>query len=249
MCVPQRLKSTFLEFLGRHSLMTGLIIWNSILGVMFFPFVLIFSIFQLLVWKGLRSFSFLSVPSQFLPSSFPVPSQFLPSSFPVPSQFHPSYFPKLIRAKVHGGNPEGQLHWSKMSFLKSILKQNAVYQSNFQMSRQCLQRSDIFYLTLQRFTVSTYIGGGLQSEDFQTFFIQFLNKLTHGACPMGTQAYPRVPSGYPIDITLLFLIQFSKSQVLLSPLMKSNNLKKRLNYWAVSLHRYSWRNSTVCTWK
>ena len=38
------------------------------------------------------------------------------------------------------------------------------------MSRQCLQRSDIFYLTLQRFTVSTYIGDGLQSEDFQTFY-------------------------------------------------------------------------------
>ena len=100
--------------------------------------------------------------SQFLPSSFPVPSQFLPSSF--------SYFPKLIRAKVHDGNSEGRLHWYKMSFLKSILKQNAVYQSNFQMSRQCLQRSDVFYLTLQRFTVSTYIGDGLQSEDFQTFF-------------------------------------------------------------------------------
>ena len=58
-----------------------------------------------------------------------------------------------------------------MSFLKSILKQNAVYQSNFQMSRQCLQRSDVFYLTLQRFTVSTYIGDGLQSEDFQTFLV------------------------------------------------------------------------------
>ena len=94
---------------------------------------------------------------------------FVSSSFPVPSQVHPSYFPKLIRAKVHGGNSEGRLHWYKMSFLKSILKQNAVYQSNFQMSRQCLQRSDIFYLTLQRFTVSTYIGDGLQSEDFQTF--------------------------------------------------------------------------------
>ena len=66
----------------------------------------------------------------------------------------------LTCSKVHGGNPEGQLHWS----------QNAVYQSNFQMSRQCLQRSDMFYLTLQRFTVSTYIGGGLQSEDFQTFY-------------------------------------------------------------------------------
>ena len=37
------------------------------------------------------------------------------------------------------------------------------------MSRQCLQRSDVFYLTPHRFTVSTYIGGGLQSEDFQTF--------------------------------------------------------------------------------
>ena len=109
------------------------------------------------------------VPSQFLFSSFPVPSLFLPSSFPVPSQFLPSYFPKLIRAKVHDGNSEGRLHWYKMSFLKSILKQNAVYQSNFQMSRQCLQRSDVFYLTLQRFTVSTYIGDGLQSEDFQTF--------------------------------------------------------------------------------
>ena len=60
-----------------------------------------------------------------------------------------------------------------MSFLKSILKQNAVYQSNFQMSRQCLQRSDVFYLTLQRFTVSTYIGDGLQSEDFQTFLKNF----------------------------------------------------------------------------
>ena len=59
----------------------------------------------------------------------------------------------------------------KCPFLKSILKQNAVYQSNFQMSRQCLQRSDVFYLTLQRFTVSTYIGDGLQSEDFQTFII------------------------------------------------------------------------------
>ena len=103
-----------------------------------------------------------SVPSQFLPSSFPVPSQFLP-------QFLPSYFPKLIRAKVHDGNSEGRLHWYKMSFLKSIIKQSAVYQSNFQMSRQCLQRSDVFYLTLQRFTVSTYIGDGLQSEDFQTF--------------------------------------------------------------------------------
>ena len=107
--------------------------------------------------------------SQFLPSFFPVPSQFLLSSFPVPSQFHPSYFPKLIRAKVHGGTSEGGLYLFKMSFLKSILKQNAVYQSNFQMSRQCLQRSDVFYLTLQRFTVSTYIGDGLQSEDFQTF--------------------------------------------------------------------------------
>ena len=94
---------------------------------------------------------------------------FVSSSFSVPSKFLPSYFPKLIRAKVHGGNSEGRLHLFKMSFLKSILKQNAVYQSNFQMSRQCLQRSDVFYLTLQRFTVSTYIGGGLQSEDFQTF--------------------------------------------------------------------------------
>ena len=94
---------------------------------------------------------------------------FVSSSFSVPSQFLSSYFPKLIRAKVHDGNSEGQLHWYKMSFLKSILKQNAVYQSNFQMSRQCLQRSDVFYLTLQRFTVSTYIGDGLQSEDFQTF--------------------------------------------------------------------------------
>ena len=87
------------------------------------------------------------------------------------SQFLPSYFPKLIRAKVHDGNSEGRLHWYKMSFLKSILKQNAIYQSNFQMSRQCLQRSDVFYLTLQRFTVSTYIGDGLQSEDFQTFLV------------------------------------------------------------------------------
>ena len=95
---------------------------------------------------------------------------FVSSSFSVPSQFLHSYFPKLIRAKVHDGNSEGRLHWYKMSFLKSILKQNAVYQSNFQMSRQCLQRSDVFYLTLQRFTVSTYIGDGLQSEDFQTFF-------------------------------------------------------------------------------
>ena len=94
---------------------------------------------------------------------------FVSSSFSVPSQFLHSYFPKLIRAKVHDGNSEGRLHWYKMSFLKSILKQNAVYQSNFQMSRQCLQRSDVFYLTLQRFTVSTYIGDGLQSEDFQTF--------------------------------------------------------------------------------
>ena len=94
---------------------------------------------------------------------------FVSSSFSVPSQFLPSYFPKLIRAKVHDGNSEGQLHWYKMSFLKSILKQNAVYQSNFQMSRQCLQRSDVFYLTLQRFTLSTYICDGLQSEDFQTF--------------------------------------------------------------------------------
>ena len=107
----------------------------------------------------------------FVSSSFPVPSQFYLSSFSVPSQFLPSYFPKLIRAKVHDGNSEGRLHWYKMSFLKSILKQNAVYQSNFQMSRQCLQRSDVFYLTLQRFTVSTYIGGGLQSEDFQTFIL------------------------------------------------------------------------------
>ena len=108
------------------------------------------------------------VLSQFLPSSF---LSSFPVPFSVPSQFLPSYFPKLIRAKVHDGNSEGRLHWYKMSFLKSILKQNAVYQSNFQMSRQCLQRSDVFYLTLQRFTVSTYIGDGLQSEDFQTFFI------------------------------------------------------------------------------
>ena len=92
-----------------------------------------------------------------------------------PSQFLPSYFPKLIRAKVHDGNSEGRLHWYKMSFLKSILKQNAVYQSNFQMSRQWLQRSDVFYLTLQRFTVSTYIGDGLQSEDFQTFSLTSVN--------------------------------------------------------------------------
>ena len=41
------------------------------------------------------------------------------------------------------------------------------------MSRQCLQRSDVFYLTLQRFTVSTYIGDGLQSEDFQTFLMKY----------------------------------------------------------------------------
>ena len=103
---------------------------------------------------------------------------FVSSSFSVPSQFLPSYFPKLIRAKVHDGNSEGRLQWYKMSFLKSILKQNAVYQSNFQMSRQCLQRSDVFYLTLQRFTVSTYIGDGLQSEDFQTFFPEFWFELT-----------------------------------------------------------------------
>ena len=45
------------------------------------------------------------------------------------------------------------------------------------MSRQCLQRSDVFYLTLQRFTVSTYIGDGLQSEDFQTFSILLSNLL------------------------------------------------------------------------
>ena len=101
-------------------------------------------------------------------------SYFVSSSFSVPSQFLPSYFPKLIRAKVHDGNSEGRLHWYKMSFLKSILKQNAVYQSNFQMSRQCLQRSDVFYLILQGFTVSTYIGDGLQSEDFQTFFFMVL---------------------------------------------------------------------------
>ena len=94
---------------------------------------------------------------------------FRPPVITVHSQFHPSYIPKLIRAKVHVRNSEGRLHWSKMSFLKSLLKQNAVYQSNFQMSRQCLQWSDISYLTLQRFTVSIYIGGCLQSEDFQTF--------------------------------------------------------------------------------
>ena len=120
-------------------------------------------------WKGLRSFLLKDI-------GLSVIFQFLPSSLPVPSQFHPSYFPKLIRAKVHGGNSEGRLHWYKMSFLKSIIKQNAVYQSNFQMSRQCLQRSDVFYLTLQRFTVSTYIGDGLQSEDFQTFFQRVCQK-------------------------------------------------------------------------
>ena len=69
-----------------------------------------------------------------------------------------------------------------MSFLKSIIKQNAVYQSNFQMSRQCLQRSDVFHLTLQRFTVSTYIGDGLQSEDFQTFWSVMLVSVELGSC-------------------------------------------------------------------
>ena len=80
---------------------------------------------------------------------------------------------KVYSSKVDDGNSEGRLHWYKMSFLKSILKQKAAYQSNFQMSRQWLQRSDVFYLTLQRFTVSTYIGDGLQSEDFQTFFTYY----------------------------------------------------------------------------
>ena len=48
---------------------------------------------------------------------------------------------KVYSSKVDDGNSEGRLHWYKMSFLKSILKQKAAYQSNFQMSRQCLQRS------------------------------------------------------------------------------------------------------------
>ena len=50
------------------------------------------------------------------------------------------------------------------------------------MSRQCLQRSDVFYLTLQRFTVSTYIGDGLQSEDFQTFSFHFQNMTVENYC-------------------------------------------------------------------
>ena len=45
------------------------------------------------------------------------------------------------------------------------------------MSRQCLQRSEVIYLTPQRFTVSTYIGDGLQSEDFQTFTLE-IGKVT-----------------------------------------------------------------------
>ena len=71
-------------FLGRHSLNGGphntkLHCWRERE-----PFSHPFfghTFFQLLVWKGLRSFSFLSVPSQFFPSSFPVLSQFFPSSF------------------------------------------------------------------------------------------------------------------------------------------------------------------------
>ena len=128
---------------------------------------LCFLIFHSLKKKStFLNFSSFPVLSQFLFSSFPVPFQFLPSSLPVPSQL----FSKANKSKGSWRKLWGSVHWYKMSFLKSILKQNAVYQSNFQMSRQCLQRSDVFYLTLQRFTVSTYIGDGLQSEDFQTFF-------------------------------------------------------------------------------
>ena len=160
-------------------------------------------------------------------------SYFVSSSFPVPSQFLPSYFPKLIRAKVHGGNTEGQLHWSKMSFLKSLLKQNAVYQSNFQMSRQCLQRSDMFYLTLQRFTVSTYIGDGLQSEDFQTFFkvkvkgnfqmfidVQTFSYFVSSSFPVPSQFQP---SSFPVP-----------SQFLLSFLQVPSQLFSKANKSKVS---------------
>ena len=110
------------------------------------------SIFKVKVKRNFQMFIDVQTFSYFVSSSFPVPSQFLPSSFPVPSQFLPSYFPKLIRAKVHDGNSEGRLHWYKMSFLKSIIKQNAVYQSNFQMSRQCLQRSGSFPVPSQLFS-------------------------------------------------------------------------------------------------
>ena len=40
----------------------------------------------------------------------------------LPSQFLPSYFPKLIRAKVHDGNSEGQLHWYKMQYINQTSK-------------------------------------------------------------------------------------------------------------------------------
>ena len=60
------------------------------------------------------------------------------------------------------------------------------------MSRQCLQRSEVIYLTPQRFTVSTYIGGGLQSEDFQTFFYPIFEQVDPRGMPNG---YPGIPQG------------------------------------------------------
>jgi len=83
-----------ISLLSRFScLSSSLVIFSILLKPFSYKF---FRHFQLLVWKGLRSFSFFPVPSQFLPSSFPVPSQFLPSSLPVHSQFTPSSLP------VHG---------------------------------------------------------------------------------------------------------------------------------------------------
>jgi hypothetical protein len=65
-----------------------------------------------------------------------------------------------------------------------------VFDVGFQRFRGWLQWSKMSYLTLQRFTVSKYRGGGLQSENFHTFLLTIPDTCTKfvshpSCCPSG----------------------------------------------------------------